>query len=62
MKSTRSLFDIILDLDCLISEAKEYLKENPDAIDAEYFKEQIPIWEKQVEYFGSVQDLEGRGE
>jgi hypothetical protein len=62
MKSTRSLFDIILDLDCLISEAKEYLKENPDAIDAGYFKEQIPIWEKQVEYFGSVQDLEGRGE
>lgn len=62
MKSTRSLFDIILDLDCLITEAKEYLKENPNAIDAEYFKEQIPIWEKQVEYFGSVQDLEGRGE
>ena len=62
MKGTRSLFDVILDLDCLIAEAREYLKENPDAIDAGYFKEQIPIWEKQIEYFGSVQDLEGRGE
>ena len=62
MKGTRSLFDIILDLHCLITEAKEYLKENPNAIDAGYFKEQIPIWEKQVEYFGSFQDLEGRGE
>jgi len=62
MKGTISLFDVILDLDCLIAEAREYLKENPDAIDAGYFKEQIPIWEKQIEYFGSVQDLEGRGE
>ena len=62
MKGTRSLFDVILDLDCLIAEAREYLKENPDAIDAGYFKEQIPIWEKQIEYFGSFQDLEGRGE
>jgi hypothetical protein len=62
MKGTISLFDVILDLDCLIAEAREYLKENPDAIDAGYFKEQIPIWEKQIEYFGSVQDLKGRGE
>lgn len=62
MKGTISLFHVILDLECLITEAKEYLKENPNAIDAGYFKEQIPIWEKQVEYFGSFQDLEGRGE
>jgi len=61
MKGTRNLFDVILDLDCLIAEAREYLKENPDAIDAGYFKEQIPIWEKQIEYFGSFQDLERKG-
>lgn len=61
MKTTRSLFDIILDLECLISEGKAYLEENPDAIDAGYFIEQIPIWEKQVEYFGSIQDLEKKG-
>lgn len=60
MKKTISVFDLILDLDCLIAEAKEYLRDNPDAIDAGYFIEQIPIWEKQIEYFGSMQNLEGR--
>jgi len=60
MKKTISLFDLILDLDCLIAEGKEYLRENPDAIDAGYFIEQIPVWEKQIEYFGSMQNLEGR--
>jgi len=60
MKKTISLFDLILDLDCLIAEAKEYLRDNPDAIDAGYFIEQIPVWEKQIEYFGSMQNLEGR--
>ena len=60
MKKTISVFDLILDLDCLIAEAKEYLRDNPNAIDAGYFIEQIPVWEKQIEYFGSVQNLEGR--
>jgi hypothetical protein len=60
MKKTISVFDLILDLDCLIAEAKEYLRDNPDAIDAGYFIEQIPVWEKQIEYFGSMQNLEGR--
>ena len=45
MKKTISVFDLILDLDCLIAEAKEYLRDNPDAIDAGYFIEQIPVWE-----------------
>jgi hypothetical protein len=60
MKKTISVFDLILDLDCLIAEAKEYLRDNPDAIDAGYFIEQIPVWESQIKYFGSVQNLEGR--
>jgi hypothetical protein len=60
MKKTISVFDLILDLDCLIAEAKEYLRDNPDAIDAGYFIEQIPVWEKQIEYFGGMQNLEGR--
>jgi len=60
MKKTISVFDLILDLDCLIAEAKEYLRDNPNAIDAGYFIEQIPVWEKQIEYFGSMQNLEGR--
>jgi hypothetical protein len=60
MKKTISVFDLILDLDCLIAEAKEYLRDNPDAIDAGYFIDQIPVWEKQIEYFGSMQNLEGR--
>jgi len=60
MKKTISVFDLILYLDCRIAEAKEYLRDNPDAIDAGYFIEQIPVWEKQIEYFGSMQNLEGR--
>jgi hypothetical protein len=60
MKKTISVFDLILDLDCLIAEAKEYLRDNPNAIDAGYFIEQIPVWEKQIEYFGSMQNLEAR--
>lgn len=60
MKKTISVFDLILDLDCLIAEAKDYLRDNPNAIDAGYFIEQIPVWEKQIEYFGSMQNLEAR--
>jgi len=60
MKKKISLSDAILILNCKILEAKVYIKENPNAIDIGYFIEQIPIWEKQIEYFGSMQNLEGR--
>lgn len=51
MKKAIDIFDIILDLEVLISEGKAYIKENPNAIDVGYFVEQIPIWEKQIQYF-----------
>jgi len=54
MKKTISVFDLILKLNCKILEAKAYLRDNPDAIDAGYFIEQIPLWEKQIEYLSNI--------
>jgi len=54
MKKTISVSDLILKLNCKILEAKAYLRDNPNAIDAGYFIEQIPLWEKQIEYLSNI--------
>jgi hypothetical protein len=54
MKKTINVCEAVLKLKTQITEAKEYILANPNAINSAYFVEQIPVW------YSIIYFLEGR--